>query len=213
MKKNVIIIDYKMSNIFSIKNICNHLSVDSKVTSDYKDIIDADVLILPGVGAFSEAMKNLGDLEMIDPIKKFINSGKPFMGVCLGLQLLFTKSYEFGTHLGLDIIPGEVIKFPSQNNAGNNIRVPHVGWNHIKPSKSYENTPLKNINNNEYMYFIHSYFVKPEHKVDVLSTTEYSGIEFCSSIIKDNIFATQFHPERSGVPGVQLFKKWLELVN
>lgn len=212
MKKNVAIIDYKISNLFSVKHACDHVGLNSTITHNTHEIINAEAAILPGVGAFPKAMENIKKLNLFDTIKKFIYSGKPFMGICLGLQLLFTESEEFGKYKGLDVIKGNVIKFKKK---GKKIKVPQIGWNKIYFNKNikWSNSPLKNIKNNEFMYFVHSYYVNPENEKEILSLTNYSDIIYCSSILKKNVFATQFHPEKSGIEGIKIYRNWAEKIN
>lgn len=202
----IAIIDYQLSNLFSVKHALDSLKVESIITSDPQIILSAESAILPGVGAFGDAMANLKKLDLINSIHEFIKSEKPFMGVCLGLQLLFSTSFEFGKHQGLGVIKGEVKKFPT-------IKVPQIAWNQLyskPPIKSnWVNSPLKTLKNNQYMYFVHSYYVQPEDKQIICSYTDYSGFEYCSSIVKDNIFAVQFHPEKSGPKGIEIYKNWL----
>jgi imidazole glycerol-phosphate synthase subunit HisH len=205
---NISVVDYQMSNLFSVKNIFDHLGLKINVASSAQEINAADALILPGIGAFGEAIANLERLKLIMPIKNFIASGKPFMGICLGLQLLFSKSHEFGVHDGLGIIEGEVIKLPHEYQ-GRAMRVPHIGWNKISSHNTWVNTPLKNLKNNEFVYFVHSYYVKPNNDEWLLSTTQYNGLTYCSSLHKDNVFATQFHPEKSGGVGLEILRNWL----
>jgi imidazole glycerol-phosphate synthase subunit HisH len=202
------VVDYQMSNLFSVKNIFEHLGIKINVVSSAQEINAANALILPGIGAFGEAIANLERLQLITPIKNFITSGKPFMGICLGLQLLFSKSYEFGVHEGLGIIEGEVIKLP-QEYQGRAMRVPTIGWNKISAYNDWVNTPLHNLKNNEFVYFVHSYYVKPNKDEWVLSTTQYNGLTYCSSLHKDNVFATQFHPEKSGGVGLEILRNWI----
>ena len=203
----IAVIDYRMSNMFSIKNALTVLGFDVEVTCDYSTILSCDGAILPGVGSFPEAMKNIKELNLDTAINDFIALGRPFLGICLGFQLLFDKSGEFEDTFGLGIISGEVNNLSKLNEE---IRVPHVGWNNIKRKSSFDikgaSGALENINYQDYFYFVHSYYVKPSNDIDIFTTTEYSGIEFCSSIMKDNIFACQFHPEKSGVKGLALLK-------
>ena len=153
-------------------------------------------------------MINLKNQNLIVAIKDFINTGKPFMGICLGFQLLFSFSEEFGIHKGLNIIKGDVKKFDNLTK-----KVPQIGWNKIyKLNKDWGDSPLKKTLNNEYMYFVHSYYVRPYDKDLILTNTNYSGLEYCSSIQKGNIFATQFHPEKSGVKGLEIYKNWCKLL-
>ena len=209
---NLIIIDYQLSNLFSVKHACEHIGVKAKISSDEKDLEKADAAILPGVGAFGDAMKNLDRLGLAKVINKFIKSGKPFMGICLGMQLLFSESEEFGRHKGLNIIKGKVKKFIKKNRQ---IKVPQIGWNHIYPipeDNNWQNSPFKNISFREFMYFVHSYYVDPVDKKNILSLTEYEGVEYCSSILHKNIFATQFHPEKSGLEGIKIYKNWINSI-
>ena len=208
MSKKVVIVDYQMSNLFSVVRAIEQIGYTPIVSNSSEEILAADALILPGVGAFKAAMDNLDKLGLIDPIKEFINSGRPFMGVCLGLQLLFEVSEEFGHHDGLGIIKGAVKRFePSKEEKE---KIPQISWNTIECKTTFwENTPLKHLKENSFMYFVHSYYVVPEDQQVVLSTTPYCGIEYCSSIKKNNIFATQFHPEKSGELGLEIYKNWL----
>jgi glutamine amidotransferase len=213
--KKITIIDYKLGNLFSVKHACGYVNLTTSISSDKKDIIDADALILPGVGAFGDAMKNLQELDMIEPILDFVASGKPLLGICLGMQLLFTESYEFGEHKGLNIIEGEITKFPSMGMNGKSIRVPHISWNRINlpTNQSWENSPLQGLEDGAYMYFVHSYFANPQNNADMLTQTEYEGINFCSSVKKGNVFASQFHPEKSGQKGIGIYRTWANMIN
>lgn len=195
----IAIIDYGMGNLRSVQKALEHVGAEAIVTRDKKKIADAHKVVLPGVGAFRDCMKNLTELELIDPILKSIKSGKPFLGICLGLQLLFTESEEFGIHKGLNVIPGRVIRFPDRPD----LKVPQIGWNRIKKKKSVP--LLQELPEGSYVYFVHSYYVVPKNKKVTATTTDY-GVEFTSSISKENIFATQFHPEKSQTVGLQLLK-------
>ncbi len=211
-KFNIAIIDYKMSNLFSVKHACDYVGLNSIITHDKDDIMSAEAVILPGVGAFGDAMENLTKLDLISPIRDFAESGKPLMGICLGLQLLFTESEEFGNFKGLNIINGRVVRFSNNSAEGAKIKIPHVGWSQIFRSDNtslWGNSPLRLIPEGEYMYFIHSYYIVPENSAIKLTLTSYGGIEFCSSIISKNIFALQFHPEKSAMEGVRIFKDWI----
>lgn len=208
----IAIIDYEAGNLFSVQHACSFVSLNAEITSDPKKILTADGAILPGVGAFGEAMENLNKLGLVKTIHEYIESGKPFMGVCLGLQLLFSESEEFGLHKGLDLIKGRVVKFPAKNKQGETVKVPQIGWNQIfTPAQSkdtWASSPLKGIAQGEFMYFVHSFYVTPTDPSDILTLTNYDGIEYCSSVQKDNIFATQFHPEKSAQEGIKIYKNW-----
>ena len=209
MKKQICIIDYKLGNLFSVNQALINIGLDVVISSDKETILNADALVLPGVGAFGDAMNHLRNLDLIGPIKNAVTSNKPLLGICLGLQLLFSESEEFGLVKGLDIIKGKVTKFDSINLEGNKIKVPQIGWNNISPleNKIWENTPLQNITKEEYLYFVHSYYIVPEENVG-LSVTNYDGHKYVSSILKNNIFACQFHPEKSGKVGLQIYNDW-----
>ena len=203
----VAIIDYKMSNLFSVQAACNNAGLSSVITSDKYEILDAKVAILPGVGAFGEAMKYLNDYKLDDIIIQFVESGKPFLGICLGLQLLFENSEEFGQYSGLGIIKGKVKRFQFQKSDNTKYPVPQVGWNTINQSNvTWDNTLLNKNTNGDFMYFVHSYFVEPENDSTILSYTNYGETKYCSSIQQKNIFACQFHPEKSGEKGINIYK-------
>ena len=204
----IAVIDYQLSNMFSIKNALSILGFEVEVTSDYSTILSCDGAILPGVGSFPEAINNIKELNLDDAIKDFIASGKPFVGICLGFQLLFDKSDEIEDTFGLGILSGEVKSFSALNDR---IRVPHVGWNNVKKKQmlniNNNLNPLKKFNDEEYFYFIHSCYVKPMDNNDIYTSTQYGGIDFCSSILKENIFACQFHPEKSGKKGIRILSE------
>jgi len=206
----IAIIDYQMSNLFSVKNALECLGIDSEITSDVTKIMAAKGAILPGVGAFAEAMKHLKTLDLIQPIKDFINSGKPFMGICLGFHLLFTESEEFGVTRGMDILQGKVESFSRHVKSK---KIPHIGWNRILTNNDVIKedsfiSPLKDINSDEYMYFVHSFYVDPDNKDIIATETEYDSFTFCSSVLKGNVFASQFHPEKSGTSGLNILKNY-----
>jgi glutamine amidotransferase len=212
-KKKVTIIDYHLGNLFSVKQACDVIGIDAYISADASDVESADALILPGVGAFIEAMNNLEQLNLIEPVRKAAEAGKPIFGICLGLQLLFSESEEFGSGKGLGLVPGLVKKF-SKTHANSEIRVPQIGWNNIyKSSLDWTDTPLKDIREDEYMYFVHSYYVEPAEEIYTLTKTNYEGIEYCSSILKNNIFATQFHPEKSSEKGLSIYRNWAIINN
>lgn len=211
--KKVVIIDYHLGNLFSVKQACETVGINAKVSSVKEDILAADALILPGVGAFIEAMQNLQKLDLINAISESVSNGKPLFGVCLGLQLLFTKSEEFGSGEGLNLIPGVIKKFPAIIDE-KKVRVPQISWNNIYPdNRTWENSPLMELKKDEFMYFVHSYYVQPQNKKDIFTKTDYEGIEYCSAIFSNNIFATQFHPEKSSTKGLSIYKNWALMNN
>lgn len=213
LKKNVVIIDYQLGNLFSVKQACDTVGINAKISSEKADVLNADALILPGVGAFIEAMNNLKKLGLDVAIKEKVKNGTPLFGICLGLQLLFSESEEFGSGKGLDIISGIIKRFPEKIE-NRKVKVPHIAWNTIYSiNQQWGKTPLMELENNVFMYFIHSYYVKPTSDTCILTATNYDGIEFCSSVLEKNIFATQFHPEKSADKGVAIYKNWALINN
>ncbi|HSQ77276.1 MAG TPA: imidazole glycerol phosphate synthase subunit HisH [Nitrospirota bacterium] len=208
----IAIIDYGMGNLRSVQKGFERVGHEAVVTSDAKTILSASKVVLPGVGAFPDCMRNLREYGLIEAVQQSIQSGKPFLGICLGLQLLFTESEEFGISKGLDIIKGRVVRFkgPAFDNrqaAACNLKVPHMGWNSISIKR--QAPALKDVPDNSHVYFVHSFHVVPEDKGVIATTTPYS-IEFVSSVWKDNVFAVQFHPEKSQALGLSILKRFGE---
>ena len=206
-KKQTTIIDYQLGNLFSVNQALVNIGLNVKISTDPLDIIKADAIVLPGVGAFGDAMDNLNKMGLTEPIKEFVESGKPFLGICLGLQLLFTDSEEFGSTHGLDLIKGKVKRFRNADDF--KLKVPQIAWNQISKNEAFgwDNTPLNNIKEGEYMYFVHSYYVEPTEDV-ALTYTTYRKTTYVSSIFKNNIFACQFHPEKSAQEGLKIYSNW-----
>ena len=194
-----------MGNLRSVQKGFERMGHEVVVTNDAKTIMDASKVVLPGVGAFPDCMRNLEEYGLIDAVHRTIRSGKPFLGICLGLQLLFTESEEFGLSKGLDIIKGRVIRFKGPEFA--DLKIPHMGWNSISIKRQVP--ALQDVPDNSHVYFVHSFHVVPEDKSVIATTTPY-GIEFVSSIWKDNIFAVQFHPEKSQSLGLSILKRFGE---
>jgi len=202
----IAVIDYGMGNLRSVQKALEKTGHAALVTSSPRAIRDAGALVLPGVGAFRDCIRSLEKLNLIDSIMQSVQSGKPFLGICLGLQVLFTESEEFGTTPGLNLIPGRVVRFAERDTPGaERLKIPHMGWNTI--SLRREAPVFSGIKGGSYFYFVHSYYVVPEDTSVIASTTGY-GVEFTSSIQKDNIFACQFHPEKSQGLGLRLLKNF-----
>jgi len=201
----IAIIDYGMGILRSVQKAFEAVGHQAVVTRDSSKIADASHVVLPGVGAFGDCMDNLMRYELDVPLRQAISSGKPFLGICLGLQLLFTKSEEFGQHQGLGILPGVVKRFPADSSSTAGLKIPHMGWNTITIQQS--SPLLEQIPTESHLYFVHSYYVEPEDQQVTCTTTEY-GFPFVSSVWKDNIFAAQFHPEKSQTIGLQLFRNF-----
>lgn len=207
MAKFTIILDYGMSNLHSIYAACKKNNINCKVSSNKSDLETAAAIILPGVGAFPKAITNLEELDLIDPLKKQIKKGKPFFGICLGMQLLFNSSEEFKKTNGLSIISGKVKRFDKKYLPFD--QIPHTGWNTIcKTENIHKTSILQNIENNVFMYFVHSYYVLPNDKTIITTYTKYGKYKFCSSLRFNNVFATQFHPEKSGKNGLKVIKEF-----
>jgi glutamine amidotransferase len=200
----IAVIDYGMGNLKSVTNALEKLGADAVVTRDKKVIKASKAIILPGVGAFGKCIENLEKLELLSFIKETIEEGKQYLGICLGMQVLFESSEEAPGIAGMGVLKGTVPRFTG------NIKIPHMGWNNIKIVK--ETSILQDIENSEYFYFVHSYYCAPEDKGIVATTTPY-GEEFASSIQKDNIFACQFHPEKSQRVGLKLLQNFVNLVS
>jgi glutamine amidotransferase len=191
----IAIVDYGMGNLKSVEKGFKKVGIDAIVTSSPGIVDNAEAVVLPGVGAFRDCIKNLTDLSLTEAVITSINKGKPFLGICLGLQVLFSESEEFGTCKGLDIFRGKVVRFQQ------GLKVPHMGWNTV----SIVNRPpiLSGIEDNAYFYFVHSFYVVPEDEQIIATTTDY-GATFTSMVWKDNVFATQFHPEKSQGLGLKV---------
>ena len=212
---DVAIINLNLSNLHSVSVACTKVGLKSKITSDKKIISKAKSIILPGVGSFSEAMFRIKKLDLENVIKKFISDEKPFLGICLGMQLLFSKSEEFGNSKGLSIFNGNVKKFKLHKINNIKFPVPNVGWNKIfinLQNKNLKKKFFKNLKKDEFMYFVHSYFVVPKDTKIISSKTKYGKIEFCSSISYKNLLAVQFHPEKSGLKGLKIYKNFRDLI-
>jgi len=200
----IAIIDYEMGNLRSVQKAFEHVGHSATITSDAAVLADAEKIVLPGVGAFRDAIAALRVRKLIEPIRAAVEAGKPFLGICLGLQLLFDKSFEDGEHDGLGLLPGKVVRF----RLANGYKVPHMGWNQVQ----FRQRPpvFEGIADNAHFYFVHSYFVAPQDERIVATQTDYST-PFCSSIWQDNLYAVQFHPEKSQSAGLRLLKNFAEI--
>lgn len=199
----ITIIDYGAGNLFSVRKAIEYFDVDVAISDNSEDILNAEGLVLPGVGAFGWGMKLLEEKRLCEPIREAVDKGVPLLGVCLGLQLLFEESEESPEVSGLGLIRGRVKRLP------NDLPLPHIGWNQVKIIK--ETRIFKGISQDSFFYFVHSYYGEPLDRDSVCGITEY-GIEFPSVICKENIFAVQFHPEKSSSEGLKIYKNFLEVV-
>jgi len=205
MPFNIAIIDYEMGNLKSIYKCLKHLNVNAIITDKSEIILDADGVILPGVGAFGDAMKHLKEKDLISIIDQVVSEKRPLFGICLGQQLILSKSYEMGEYEGLNLIKGDVIPFDI--NKVN--KVPQIGWNSVE-FLDEENFLIQGIPNNSYFYFVHSFYTLPQNKEYIVGITNYGEIEYCSIVCKDNIVATQFHPEKSSKYGIMMYQNFID---
>lgn len=218
-KPIVAVVDYGMGNLFSIKHSCETAGLEARITHTPQDITRADAVILPGVGAFGNAMETLKHLDLVAVLRDVAASAKPFIGICLGMQLLMNESHEFGHHEGLGIVRGSVIRFDDPLDAGGKrLKVPYIGWNKIyKADRNslnghWKDSMLEGLSDGEFMYFVHSYYVKPEDPGLILSTSRYGNIDYCSGLHQGNVFASQFHPERSGPQGLKIYQNMAHFI-
>ena len=234
-RRGVAIVDYGMGNLFSVKHACEQAGLAASITGSKREVLAADAVILPGVGAFGDAMESLGKLDLVGPIRDIAESAKPLIGICLGMQLFMTESCEFGRHRGLGIIEGPVLRFSNSTEGSGlgrdwrsrRLKVPQVGWNRIfwnrgGPAQVEKGGPspgpwsdslLAGLDDGAFMYFVHSFYAAPEDSRLGLSTSEYGETKFCSSLTYRNVFACQFHPERSGPDGLQVYRNLASLIS
>lgn len=201
----ITVVDYGVGNLHSVAKALEKVGAQVLVTNNWRDVDKADGIVLPGVGAFKDSMDAMHRSELAKAITSFIASGKPFLGVCVGLQMLFSESEEFGLSKGLGIFPGRVVKFDQK------LKVPHMGWNQIKIAKG-SNPLLQGIQEGEYFYFVHSYYVVPEQTPIIAAQSSY-GLDFTCMVWDKNVFGTQFHPEKSQTAGLKVYENFKNLVS
>ncbi len=207
----IAIIDYDIGNVKSIINALEKVGATIVVTRNKKDIFNSDGVVLPGVGAFSHGMKKLNDYNLDKTIIQFVKQKKPLLGICLGMQMLFSESEEFGTCKGLDLIGGKIKKLKTLNPKIE--KLPHVSWNEIlqPPNVTWKNTILEGLNSSSNMFFVHTYAAQPDNQENILSITEYSNFQFCSTVQKENIYGCQFHPEKSAIEGLLIMNNFVNI--
>lgn len=209
---DVAIVDYGMGNLFSVRRACEVAGLKPVITQRRQEIEQCRGLILPGVGAFGDAMSALRQMDLVSYIRDYAASSRPIVGICLGIQLLMSESSEFGCHEGLGLIPGTVVRFSDIGFEGRRVKVPHIGWSRIMPPRDpvdascWKGSLLDGVEAGEHLYFVHSFHVLPELPSVVLSTTTYGNITFCSTLRYRNITAFQYHPERSGEKGLRIYR-------
>jgi glutamine amidotransferase len=204
------IVDFGVGNLFSVLHGLRKVGIPATITSSKDDILAADMVVVPGVGAFGDAMTSLHRLDLVEPLREVAASEQLLVGICLGMQLFMTESHEFGTHRGLDIFPGEVVPFVPSLDDDSRLKVPHVGWtrNYVSGERpdGWSNSPLEGLSEGEYLYFVHSYYSVPEEPGLAASMATYGDTEFSSSLWREGVFGCQFHPERSGPQGLEIYR-------
>jgi len=214
MNDKITVIDYGTGNLLSVIRAFEYWGTEVLITNSPRLIESSERLVLPGVGAFSAGMAGLNERGLIKPIQTFIESGRPFLGICLGMQLMLEGSEEFGVYEGLGLIPGKVVPIPSTGTNGKPHKIPHIGWNYLQlplQRTSWDNTILKDLMYGRFVYFVHSYAVSPTYEEHTLANTFYDGYQICAVIKMNNIYGCQFHPEKSGPIGLKIIKNFLEL--
>ena len=215
MNKTVTILDYGMCNLLNVARAFQHIGTEVLVTGNPIVAARADRLVVPGVGAFEDSVREILAHGFDNVIRDFVSGGRPFLGICVGMQMLFDASEEFGEHRGLGILPGRVEAVPKLTTQGEKQRVPHIGWSHlVEPvhGRSWDSTLLEGHKGSDpAMYFVHSYAANPEREADRLADCMYGGHRICAAIKRDNIMATQFHPERSGEIGLNVLRSFVKL--
>lgn len=212
--QKIVVIDYGLGNIYSVVRaleVCGAANIC--VSSKPEDITNADKLILPGVGAFEDGMRGLEENNLAESIILHANSNKPLLGICLGMQLLASTSDEFGNHCGLDLIPGRVVSIPESTTSGQHRKIPYIGWTKLSPPflHSWEHQMLKGFTEQESVYLVHSFHVKPNSETNLLATYNYDGYQVTAALVSGNTFGYQFHPEKSGPVGLKLINNFLNL--
>lgn len=217
-KINIAIIDYGMGNLFSVQQACDRVGIGTTIATTPTQVLQADGIILPGVGAFGDAISNLTERGLDVALKTSAKEQKPIVGICLGMQLLFTESNEFGHHRGLDIVKGQVRRLENGRLSEGKLAIPHVGWSSISFRKTarfaevdpvespWDRTPLEGLEECEKMYFVHTFQCLPDNPEIVLSYTDYGPNRFCSAFSVGNVFGCQFHPEKSGPKGLRIYQ-------
>ena len=207
----IAVIDYGVGNLFSLLSSLNYVGLHTKLTNDIEEIKNAKGIILPGVGAFRDAIGNLEKYGLKETLINEAKNGKPFLGICLGMQMLFEKSYEYGEYEGLGLINGTVEEIKKYIPENSDLKIPHMGWNSLIINERFKDDKiLKDVDNNEYVYYVHSYFAKTDMK-NIVTYSEY-GTKIPGIVKNENVYGMQFHPEKSGDTGLKLLKNWGELI-
>lgn len=211
MTKSVAIVDYGAGNLLSVRRAFEKEGATVALASRFGDAMDADYLVLPGVGAFRDGMAGLRHNGLDDAVLRFAETGKPLLGICLGMQMLASESEEFGSHKGLDLIPGKVRAIPAAGHDGSPHKIPFIGWARLDASQAsaFEGSPLAGLGDDSFVYLVHSFHVEPEDTGNACATYDYDGVKVTAAIRKANIFGCQFHPEKSGPIGLSIISRFL----
>lgn len=212
--EKIVVVDYGLGNLYSVQRALEHCGAKNVyVSSAIDDVTSADKLILPGVGAFADGIRGLNNLGLTEPIKSHARQNKPILGICLGMQLLATTSDEFGSHHGLNLIPGKVLSIPTECTAGIRRKVPFIGWASLAvlDRNGTANTVLDELGKEQSVYLVHSYYFSPDQDINLVATYDYQGFKVTAAIRSNNIYGFQFHPEKSGIVGLGLLRSFLHL--
>lgn len=203
----IVVVDYGRGNLRSITRALARVGAEPVVTSDPAGVAGAERVLLPGVGAFGDCMEGLKSRGLVEPLRHYCRSGRPFLGICVGMQLLMEEGHEFGRHEGLGVVKGKTLKLP-ETMGGTRVKVPHIGWNRLEPGAAWKGGPLAGLPEGGQVYFVHSYAAEPAEPADRLAMTPFAGTRFCSALRKNNVLGFQFHPEKSGPAGLEILKRW-----
>lgn len=204
----LLVVDYGVGNLHSVVNAFRFIGVEAELSADPRVVASSDRIVVPGVGAFPDGMEKLRQRGLDDAVRTVVHEGRPVLGICLGMQLLFSESTEFGTHAGLDIIPGRVVGIAPEPG----IKVPHIGWNRVvpSPSRTWEGTGLRDFEPGAAAYFVHSFFAQPADPSDRLADAFYGSTVVAAAVQRENVFGCQFHPEKSGPAGLRILRTFVE---
>ncbi len=214
MSKKITVIDYGAGNLLSIVRAFEHCGAEAVVVDKPEDVANAEYLVLPGVGAYSKGMSGLKDAGFVDEVLRFTETDRPFLGICLGMQMLLQESREFGKWEGLGVVPGTVDQIPATGSTGEAHKIPFIGWSKLKLPEgmdSWDGTILNKVDADQAFYFVHSFMAIPEHHSDRLAEYDYNGLRICAAVRKNNVTGTQFHPEKSGEAGLNIIRSFLEI--
>ena len=210
---SVAIVNYGLGNLFSVRQACAHAGMEPAITSSPDEILSARAVVIPGVGSCGDAIDSLQRLVLVPVLREVVAAGTPLIGICLGAQLLLEESEEFGRHEGLGVIPGRVVSLRGSLGSGDSLKVPHVGWNRVHrlpragDGQPWRGTLLEDQQDGAFMYFVHSFILQPRDEEVIIAASHYGELEFCSGMAWRNVTALQFHPERSGLPGLRIYQR------